>query len=72
MQSAGVPRCARWRRRLPIPEHEGLKIPGIVYGAHVCTTVIPLLAEAAFKQYPDGEGPGTLEERMTLIAFYFP
>ncbi len=41
-------------------------IPSIIYGAHVSTTVIPILSEIIFsKDTPE-------EHKLTLVGFYLP
>jgi len=49
-----------------------LRTPGIIYGTHVCTTLVPIIAELLFKPFAPGAGPQTMEERLTLIAIYSP
>jgi len=45
----------------------------LIYAAHVCTTVIPLVAELVLKKYPADEvGPRTSTERAILISLYAP
>lgn len=43
-----------------------IRIPSIVYGAHVATTVVPLLGEIAFSPMLKDS------ERLPLIGFYTP
>ena len=47
-------------------QKNGLRIPAIVYGTHVATTVWPILADFAFS------GFNTTQERNMLFAFYLP
>eukprot|EP00051_Salpingoeca_urceolata_P001830 m.44436 g.44436 ORF g.44436 m.44436 type:complete len:177 (+) comp11707_c0_seq1:22-552(+) len=49
-----------------------VRIPGIIYGIHVATTVVPLLAEILKTDYKPGHGPQTPEERYKLVGFYLP
>eukprot|EP00038_Savillea_parva_P025797 m.49582 g.49582 ORF g.49582 m.49582 type:complete len:170 (-) comp7132_c0_seq1:293-802(-) len=49
-----------------------LKVPGIIYGTHVCTTVTPILAEVLFATYAPGSGPQTMQERLALVSIYAP
>lgn len=50
-----------------------IRTASLIYAAHVCTTVIPLVAELALKEYPAGEvGPSTTSERALLISLYSP
>ena len=43
-----------------------IRLPMVIYGAHVATTVAPILAEFAMHETL------TLPEKKTLIAFYLP
>ncbi len=43
-----------------------IRIPGIIYGTHVATTVVPLLSEFIFSSRLDNT------QKMTLSSFYFP
>ena len=43
-----------------------IRIPGIVYGVHVSTTVIPILAEIVYNKAI------TDTEKLTLVGFYYP
>ncbi|KAI9311653.1 transmembrane protein 6/97 [Dichotomocladium elegans] len=45
-----------------------IRLPMIVYGAHVATTVIPCIAETVFNQHFEL----TQMERLTLCGFYLP
>jgi len=53
-----------------------IRIPSIVYSAHVSTTVLPILSHFVFHDFstqPEGKpGPSTLSERLTLCAIYSP
>ncbi|CDH61039.1 transmembrane protein 97 [Lichtheimia corymbifera JMRC:FSU:9682] len=44
-----------------------VRLPLLVYGTHVATTVIPCLAELFF-----GSSSLTFDERLTISGFYFP
>ncbi|CDS06816.1 hypothetical protein LRAMOSA09341 [Lichtheimia ramosa] len=44
-----------------------VRLPLIVYGSHVVTTVIPCLAEVLF-----GSSSLTFDERLTISGFYLP
>lgn len=41
-------------------------------GTHVCTTMVPVLAELLLKEHQVGFGPQTTQERAALAAFYLP
>ncbi len=43
-----------------------IRIPAIVYGTHVATTVLPILSEFMFSNF------NTVAERNMLFAFYLP
>lgn len=43
-----------------------IRIPGIFYGVHVSTTVVPLLCEII------GSSLLSKNEKLTLVSFYFP
>jgi hypothetical protein len=45
---------------------ESLKLPGIVYGAHTATTMIPILSHFAFAE------DLKVEEKLVLVGFYLP
>ena len=47
-------------------EYHKIKIPGIVYGAHVATTVWAILAETMRSKL------NSTNEKIVLISFYFP
>lgn len=47
-------------------EYQKIKIPGIVYGAHVATTVWAILAETLVSE------KNTTNEKIVLTSFYFP
>lgn len=47
-------------------EKKWIRIPAIVYGAHVATTVIPILAEVAFSSEL------THQEKLVLCSVYLP
>eukprot|EP01038_Epipyxis_sp_PR26KG_P004608 gene4608-6485_t len=42
-----------------------IRIPSIIYGTHVATTLVPILASFAF-------GENTINEKITLASFYLP
>jgi len=47
-------------------EYQKIKIPGIVYGSHVATTVWAILAETLVSER------NTTNEKIVLTSFYFP
>lgn len=47
-------------------------MPAVMYGAHVCTTLVPIFTELLFRDYAKGAGPQTHQERLLLAAIYFP
>ncbi|OCT93857.1 sigma intracellular receptor 2 [Xenopus laevis] len=51
-----------------------IRIPAIVYSAHVATTVIPIIAHVIFGDFPksDAIAPLTQKDRLTLVAIYAP
>ncbi|EDV23745.1 Transmembrane protein 97 [Trichoplax sp. H2] len=50
-----------------------VKLPCIVYAAHVATTVVPILAHLALTDFSNATiGPKTDKERLILIAIYIP
>ena len=51
-----------------------LRWPCVVYGSHVATTLLPIMAHVAQHDFSkDAQaGPSTTEERLTLISFYIP
>lgn len=51
---------ALWKRR------NWIRIPGIIYGTHVATTVLPILAEIAFST------KNNLHEKIILFCCYSP
>lgn len=56
-----------------IKKAKWIRIPTIVYAAHVSTTVIPIIAHVAFTDFSKAAfGPKTDKERYTLIAIYIP
>ena len=38
----------------------------------MCTTLVPIFGELAFREYPPGRGPQTTEERAALMGIYAP
>ncbi|KNC51450.1 transmembrane protein 97 [Thecamonas trahens ATCC 50062] len=57
-----------------VAKRNWIRIPAIIYGAHVATTLVPILAEIAYAE-PKADSPGgvlTPELRATLIAIYIP
>ncbi|XP_018429188.1 PREDICTED: transmembrane protein 97 [Nanorana parkeri] len=51
-----------------------IRIPAIVYSSHVATTVLPILAQLLFGDFPktnEVDSP-TQQERLTLVAIYAP
>ena len=51
-----------------------VRVPALVYSAHVSTTVLPILSHIAFHDFSHSAlpGPTTPSERLTLIAIYAP
>ncbi|XP_034276659.1 sigma intracellular receptor 2 [Pantherophis guttatus] len=51
-----------------------IRIPVIIYTTHVTTTVVPCLAQILFADFSNAKvpGPQSLQERLTLAAFYAP
>ncbi|GFR65570.1 transmembrane protein 97 [Elysia marginata] len=51
-----------------------LRMPCIVYGSHVATTLIPIVAHVLFHDFSSSKvpGPRNLRERLTLISIYSP
>ena len=47
-------------------EYHKIKIPGIIYGAHVATTVWAILAETIISD------KNSTNEKIVLTSFYFP
>lgn len=60
---AGIYKNAKW-----------INIPGIIYGIHVTTTVVPILAEILFTDYQAQGlvGPSTQQERLAVAGIYLP
>ena len=53
-------------RGLMKKEYHKIKIPGIIYGAHVATTVWAILAETIISD------KNSTNEKIILTSFYFP
>ncbi|KAK9412474.1 transmembrane protein 97-like [Crotalus adamanteus] len=51
-----------------------IRTPVIIYATHIITTVVTYLAHILFTDFSNGRvlGPQTLQERLTLSAFYAP
>ncbi|KAK3696012.1 hypothetical protein RRG08_000797 [Elysia crispata] len=51
-----------------------LRWPCVVYGTHVATTLIPIIAHVLLHDFSSGKvpGPRNLQERLTLLSFYSP
>ncbi|XP_059170334.1 sigma intracellular receptor 2-like [Physella acuta] len=51
-----------------------LRWPCVVYGSHVATTLIPISAHILFYDFSNEKHPSprNLNERLTLLGFYFP
>lgn len=51
-----------------------IRIPAMVYGAHVTTTVIPIITHILFHDFSTSKHPGpeSMDERLQLTAIYFP
>ncbi|XP_006891008.1 PREDICTED: transmembrane protein 97 [Elephantulus edwardii] len=54
-----------------------IRTPAIIYAVHTMTTLIPILSTLLFDDFSKangfkGQGPKTLQERLTLVSFYFP
>jgi hypothetical protein len=49
-----------------INKWNSIRIPGIIYGVHVATTLVPILSEFIFTPFL------TETEKLTLVGFYYP
>ena len=51
-----------------------IRVPALVYAAHVATTLVPIMGHVLFYDFSDGNfpGPSTMKERLTLLAVYSP
>nr|XP_056721021.1 sigma intracellular receptor 2 [Euleptes europaea] len=51
-----------------------IRIPAIIYAAHVATTMVPILAHFLFHDFSDSKpaGPQTWHERLWLVSIYIP
>ncbi|XP_059149607.1 sigma intracellular receptor 2-like [Physella acuta] len=51
-----------------------LRWPCVVYGSHVVTTLIPIIAHVLFYDFSKEKfaGPRNMKERLTLLSFYSP
>ncbi|XP_075052855.1 sigma intracellular receptor 2 [Mixophyes fleayi] len=51
-----------------------IRIPAIVYSSHVATTVLPILAQLLYGDFPKTSQLGTpnQQERLTLVSIYAP
>ena len=59
---------------LPVhSESNSIRIPALMYGVHVATTVVPIMAQAAFADFSQAKvGPRTFDERAKLLSIYAP
>jgi hypothetical protein len=51
-----------------------IRVPAIVYAAHVATTLIPILSYVYLNDFSTGKypGPSTQQERLMLMGIYSP
>ncbi|ELU10549.1 hypothetical protein CAPTEDRAFT_77981, partial [Capitella teleta] len=51
-----------------------IRVPSIVYAAHVATTLVPILSYVYLNDFSKGKypGPSTQSERLALMAIYSP
>ncbi|PAA61451.1 hypothetical protein BOX15_Mlig015329g1 [Macrostomum lignano] len=51
-----------------------IRIPAIIYGTHVATTLIPILAHIGYHDFTGEtpQGPETLDDRLKVAGIYLP
>ena len=54
--------------------YQRLRVPFIMYSAHVATTLVAIMAHILFYDFSNAKypGPETREERLKLLAIYSP
>ena len=51
-----------------------IRVPAIVYSAHVATTLLPILSHVLTEDFKNSKlpAPQTMDQRLTLCAIYMP